>query len=998
MVCVACRGLALALLAVAFVHPVSAEAQGTAVKPYFMVIFDNSGSMRGDTSMGMGGTNSCGASRQRLNDAKCVLQNVVNGYGDVVFGLERYSETCSGSCGGCMSDTNCGCSCSWLNCTDSCLDTGSGCPANGASADQGQILVPIQEDNQSQILRWIDYTCSTCNMTGTNPELEADTWTPIAGSLRAARRYYEGGDPTYPSPIATDSYAGCRPYSVILLTDGEETCASDTATRNAAAELRSTSFGGSTYDIRTYVIGFGVTPGDGDIEAIAQNGGTDAPGPYRVYYATDETSLALAFSQIVADSILVETCNGADDDCDTLIDEGFMKYCNWNGMGTMPAPTLCMDPGETLCDGADNNCNGAVDEGLLNACGTCGPVPAEACDTLDNDCDGAIDEGVCMGCVPVSEICDGIDNDCDTNIDEGLSRACGTAVGECTTGTQTCTAGTWSMCTGMGPTTETCDGLDNDCDGVTDGLTRPCGSDTGVCQAGAQLCTGGMWGMCVGEIGPSMEVCDGLDNDCDTFIDEGNPGGGIPCGDDTGECVPGTTLCTGGMIVCDGAVGPTMEVCNGLDDDCDGTPDDGLGVGAPCGSDVGECSPGMNICRMGAVVCEGGVGPIPEECDLLDNDCDGSVDESLPTGGTCGTDEGLCMAGMIQCIAGMDVCVGEVPPGREVCDCEDNDCDAMTDEMPATGTLCPPGSACVDCQCALPCTMTEFEYTCPTGRTPRMEGTACWCVRERCDDTTCAGETHPSMDMPRCAPDTEGLATCVCKNNECTFPCDGVTCSMGLVCHPRDGTCVEDSCRALGCPSGEVCNVGTGECETDPCTTVTCAPDMACRGGSCEPSCATVSCDPGERCVRGSCETDPCSGVSCSGSQVCDPASGTCVPNMCGSTGCPPSTMCNPVTGECDADPCIGLHCPMGERCVAGECAAGGPGTDAGTGGGDGGAMDAGSRVDAGSSGEREGGRVLATGGGGCTCAVPGATPRDPPLGLLFFAALIAILVRRRLR
>ena len=80
------------------------------------------------------------------------------------------------------------------------------------------------------------------------------------------------------------------------------------------------------------------------------------------------------------------------------------------------------EPSEEICDGADNDCDGMVDEGEV--CG-CQPME-EICDGADNDCDGQIDEGeVCGGpvCEPTEEICDEIDNDCDGQIDEG--EVCG---------------------------------------------------------------------------------------------------------------------------------------------------------------------------------------------------------------------------------------------------------------------------------------------------------------------------------------------------------------------------------------------------------------------------------------------------------------------------------------------------------------------------------------------------------------------------------------------
>jgi hypothetical protein len=84
-------------------------------------------------------------------------------------------------------------------------------------------------------------------------------------------------------------------------------------------------------------------------------------------------------------------------------------------------PPACV-PSMEVCDGKDNNCNGMIDEGVLNACGSCGTVPAEVCDGKDNNCNGMIDEGVlnaCSSCGAVpAEVCDGKDNDCNGKLDD----------------------------------------------------------------------------------------------------------------------------------------------------------------------------------------------------------------------------------------------------------------------------------------------------------------------------------------------------------------------------------------------------------------------------------------------------------------------------------------------------------------------------------------------------------------------------------------------------
>ena len=79
-----------------------------------------------------------------------------------------------------------------------------------------------------------------------------------------------------------------------------------------------------------------------------------------------------------------------------------------------------------------------------------------------------------------------------------------------------------------------------------------------------------------------VEVCNGHDDNCDGVTDEGNPGGGEACGWveadpsswGTGNCRPGTLECVEGDLRCRGFVGPAAEVCNGLDDDCDGAGDE----------------------------------------------------------------------------------------------------------------------------------------------------------------------------------------------------------------------------------------------------------------------------------------------------------------------------------------------------------------------------------------------------------------------------------------
>jgi hypothetical protein len=180
--------------------------------------------------------------------------------------------------------------------------------------------------------------------------------------------------------------------------------------------------------------------------------------------------------------------------------------------------------------------------------------------------------------------------------------------------------------------------LDNDCDGAIDDGNPdgggPCSTGMpGVCAEGTLHCQGGAL-VCVPDQSPSPEVCDGLDNDCDGLIDEGY-NVGEPCIAGTGECQAlGVMVCTGdgSGTECNATAGPpSSEICDGLDNDCDGLIDEGFNVGDPCTVGVGECQAiGVMVCTPdgSGTVCNATPGPpSPEICDdYLDNDCDGKID------------------------------------------------------------------------------------------------------------------------------------------------------------------------------------------------------------------------------------------------------------------------------------------------------------------------------------------------------------------------------------
>ncbi len=458
-------------------------------------------------------------------------------------------------------------------------------------------------------------------------------------------------------------------------------------------------------------------------------------------------------------------------------------------------------------------------------------------------------------------------------------------------GTRTCEASGLSACDAEDAAPETCDGTDENCDGIIDdGTTAICviENDFGTCL-GLLDCSTAV--QCVGAE-PSEEVCDGVDNDCDGEVDETACDDGSPCTEDS--CDPGVgciheapeASCTvDGVCYAAGQANPatSCEVCDPA-------------------IDPNGFTPLENVCNIDEVCVVSGASSPANPCLVCDPDRDRVSWSEAPVGAEC-DDGNACTTGDACDGAGGCVGVNSCDDGEP---CTVDTCEAAgCESIPvASGTACDDGDPCttgeacgaagtctggVGCDDGIACTVDSCspgvgcEHTIADG--------ACFI------DGVChsVGDVNPANACERCGGGSSTSWSPVSAGSACD---DGSPCTTGDACNGSgsceggagcdDGiSCTNDVCGANGCTStvaNNRCRIA-GVCynagATNPNNSCQrCSPGTSQSSWSAKP--AGTSCSDGSACTTGD---------SCNAAGNCSPGPGCsdgnpCTDDVCSASGC----------------------------------------------------------------------------------------------------------------
>ncbi len=527
----------------------------------------------------------------------------------------------------------------------------------------------------------------------------------------------------------------------------------------------------------------------------------------------------------------------------TVPDSGDVEHVDAGPFSPCTAASLQTDPWN--CGTCGHVCRYANAVGVCTAgacsMGACTPGHSDRDEDASNGC-----EASCWPTSPATEVCDSVDNDCNGAIDDvdlcadTSCGACGRACGTASHATTSCQHSGDEACS---PSNTACAISSCECSGAGNCWHDLDGSNANGCEYACDVSNGG------------VELCDGLDNDCNGQIDDGVAS--TTClGGTQGICADlvhaGTTSCLFGEVVCNGPdvirPGQYPETCNGQDDDCNGAIDDETtDTGATCGNATLPCTPGRIACVAGELTCVGASSPSTETCDGIDNDCNGTIDDLSglnaacdvplppPTGATS-----PCQAGVVQCVGGTLSCAGSTHASSTIDTCGvDANCDGQLTNQPdlqtdvhncgACGNDCLAGAvhsgwACVNSVCAFqgcqagyydnggPGDAVAGDKKCGYACTFASSQELCNGLDENCDGTIDENVVAPSPVQvcgvsvgavasectPYSATTNPGGVSVSCNNGSwsCTFHTPGV-CNPGCAASSEICDAVDNNCNGL---------------------------------------------------------------------------------------------------------------------------------------------------------------------------------------------------------